>query len=479
VADEGRLIDSKYRLDAVLRTSPDAVVYTAQHTRIHRTVEVKTLAPSHPIEGHEAARLVREGRAAGRVAHRNVQSVVDSGVDETGRPFVVYEAIDGRTLGSLIAEGPIPLERAATLVHQLLEAIQTVHDAGMLHRSIGPESVIVAPFPGGELVKLTRFDDAVLLSEGNEAEPLVHAPPPAYVAPELRDGGKHTFASDVFGAGALLRALVTGSPVGATTDLPEMARRVVEQATAERVEERFVEADRFLYALSVVLDPDRARDLDTSDPLAADLHFLKLRRPTKITAVEPPRVEGRMKLLAVLLLIEAIYKELGDRWPALVERVPEVESLLPGAGNTETNRERGVLTAVVANVLSVADEIGGRGDLRFVAMLGERVGRQKIRKLLPTLAGPFRPDQLIQSFASLWSAVTRDGTVEILDAVPGAARFSVRDQPEPFLEITAFVAGLLRGALIEAGAKNPRVQTPTCEALGDAATVFRVRWDPW
>jgi hypothetical protein len=114
----------------------------------------------------------------------------------------------------------------------------------------------------------------------------------------------------------------------------------------------------------------------------------------------------------------------------------------------------------------------------LLAQLGERVGQRGFTRLSAELAHAKTPEEVLTAFPKLWSTLSRQGEVQVKVA-PGAATVTVRRQVDPRLELTALAAGILRGVLLHVGVPDPRVQTPTCEALGDMATIFRVRWDPW
>jgi uncharacterized protein (TIGR02265 family) len=482
------LIDGKYRLGEVIFSTRATVIHRAEHTRIQRDVEIKLLAASCPIDGPEAERMLREGRVVGSVTQRNIQSVVDSGVHEDGRPFVVYEALKGKTLGQLIAEHPkgMELPRASLIINQLLDAVAAMHAEGVVHRTIGPESAIVVEVRGADLLKLRFFQDATFAKEEKRDAP-TFLPPNEYIPPELVGGGRYDERADLYAVGALYRALLTGNPKGKLTNVTDTPRRAIQQAMAQRPLERFPEADLFQLVLAIVLGHRTVRDDGEvhEDPLAADLSYLKKRRPTAVSQHdgELPNARGvgeaRLELLAVLLVIEAVYKTLGDRWPELITRVPEVEQLLPGSGNTDLNRTRGISLTLVTSILAAVDELAGQNDLSLLAKLGERVGQRGFTRLSPDIAAAEGPKELIRLFPKLWATLSRQGEVEVEDVAPGTATLSIRRQVEPSLELTALTAGILRGVLGELGAVCPRVQTPTCEALGDEATVFRVRWDAW
>ncbi len=485
VDDVGRLLDGRFQLEALIAATEDAVVYRASHTAIQRTVAVKLLAAGAPPDGPLAARIAREGRAAGSVAHRNVRSVVDSGADEDGRPFIVYELLEGQRMDEVLAESPdgVPIERATALVTQLLEALAAVHAGRVVHRAIGPESIWVVKSRGEDLVKLAGFHDATLLTEQAEAGPPLRPAPTPYLPAEVVRGGPYSASADLFGAGTLLRALSAGTLDG-RPGLPDVVWRIIDQATASCAEERFRDADPFLHTMSLVSGGEVSTSVPPASPdgLSADLHYLVQRHKRRITRAgtmpEAPSGEAVVQLLSVLLMIEGLYKRLGGAWPELVRAVPEVEELLPGSGNTERNRQRGVPVALVSQILSTADVIAGDGRLAVVADVGISVG-ERVHRLAPSLPLPLQVRDVVAGFEEIWAGVSRVGEVVVLDVLDGALRLALTHESAPTVEMAAFAAGLLSGALREAGARDLRVHLTASAAVGDEATVFRASWDPF
>ncbi|MCZ7679449.1 MAG: hypothetical protein M5U28_12080 [Sandaracinaceae bacterium] len=165
-----RSFEGKYRIVEQLGGDGRVERYLAEHTAIRRPVEIHCLAPGETAEGEAAAQLARTARALGGATHRNLQSVVDSGRDGQGRPYVVFEALRGRPLEALLG-APMEPRRGARIVVQILEALRTLHDAGVVLRALSPAEIIVeAVSAGEELVKLRGLEEAALVLEGG-AEP--------------------------------------------------------------------------------------------------------------------------------------------------------------------------------------------------------------------------------------------------------------------------------------------------------------------
>ncbi len=474
----------KYQL--VQRLGDDGRVerYLAEHRQIGRTVELHCLAAGEDRDSDAAEQMLREARVLGSATHRNVQGVVDSGRDEDGKPYVVFEAMRGKSLASVIAESPrgIDPQAAARLVVQLLEALRALHDAGVVLRTLTPADVTLEKVTGDEqLVKIRRVQGAALLIEGG-AEPIADVKFTVYLAPELRRGASGADPRvDLFTVGVILRELLTGSPRGDDQALSDTARRALARACADDPDERFAVAEGFLQAAALLLPdtdrPEREQIPTPQDPLSADLQYLHLRRITRHGPGQEVRGDSRLNLLPVLLTIEAVYRRFGEGvWQELSKRVAHANALLPGAGNTPVHMDKGVPVPLFAEILLAVDQIAGDGDMALVAQLGEAVGQRGLRRLCPELPEPISADTIISGFAYIWSRVSLDGDANGRRTSQGSARLWVANQPTPSLELAGWTAGLLRDAFRQAGADEVEVFLIAAEALGDGRDLYGVDW---
>lgn len=476
------VLDGKFRLLGQLASGAETVCFLAEHTGIRRQVELKTLGQDVPFPGPAADRLFREARAMGTVSHPGLQGVVDSGMDPAGRPFVVYEAVRGTSIAELIAEHPsgVGAVRTGRIVLSTLEALRALHRAGIVARGLGPENVLVLPQRADdEPIKLRALERAAFLAEDAPTDEIPYTP---WLAPEIRRGGPGLDPRvDVYSAGLMIQHLLTGRTQPGTP-LPDTARRAIERATAEDPDERFPDVEVLMQAVALLTPTDARPPRDEmptpEDPLAADLHYLSLRRSTRHGQRTAASGHAKVHLLPVLLTIEAIYRRLGPpMWSELAAEVQAVDDLLPGAGNTELHLVNGVPVDLFSRVLASADAIAGRGDLALLTEIGEAVAHRGLRRLFPDLPTPLVAEALVDGFPYVWSRITMQGQPSQIERGPRSARLAVRGQVEPSLELSGFVAGLLRAAIRNTGVRRSEVMLTSCQALGDAVDIYGVSWE--
>ncbi|GAA2601453.1 hypothetical protein GCM10010411_38940 [Actinomadura fulvescens] len=201
-----QVIGGRYRVLAELGRGGMGVVWRAEDTFLGRQVAVKeVLSPS----GDAARRAMREARSAARLSHPSVVKVFDV-VEEDGRPWVVMEYVEARSLHEVIKQdGPLPPERAARVGRQLLSALDAAHRAGILHRDVKPGNVLLAK---GDRAVLTDFGIALMEGDATLTRAGGLLGSPAYIAPERFLGERAVPASDLWALGATLYAATSGRP---------------------------------------------------------------------------------------------------------------------------------------------------------------------------------------------------------------------------------------------------------------------------
>ncbi|CAA9382115.1 MAG: Probable serine/threonine-protein kinase pknL [uncultured Nocardioides sp.] len=208
----GRLLDRRYRIGPRIARGGMASVYEATDIRLDRTVAVKVMHPGLGDDDDFAQRFVREARAAAKLNHPHVVGVYDQG-DDDGVVFLAMEYVPGHTLRDVIrTEAPLSPARALSLLEPIVSALAAAHRAGLVHRDVKPENVLIGDEAHGGQVKVADFGLAKAISSDTQhtATGGVLIGTVSYLAPELVVDGRSDARADVYAAGVLLYELLTG-----------------------------------------------------------------------------------------------------------------------------------------------------------------------------------------------------------------------------------------------------------------------------
>ncbi|MFD8075422.1 protein kinase [Streptomyces sp. NPDC059718] len=208
-----RLIADRYRLGAVLGKGGMGTVWRAVDETLGRTVAVKELRFPHNIDEDEKRRLVtrtlREAKATARIRNTGAVTVFDV-VEEDGRPWIVMELVEGRSLSDAIREdGPLTPKRAAEVGLTVLDVLRAAHKEGILHRDVKPSNVLIAD--DGRVV-LSDFGIAQIDGDPSVTSTGMLVGAPSYISPERARGQKPGPPADLWSLGALLYASIEGRP---------------------------------------------------------------------------------------------------------------------------------------------------------------------------------------------------------------------------------------------------------------------------
>ncbi|MFN7944133.1 MAG: protein kinase [Blastocatellia bacterium] len=205
---------SHYRIVGKLGAGGMGEVWLAEDTRLERQVALKLLPAEFTQDADRLRRFMQEAKAASALNHPNIITVYDIGESEAGR-FIVMELVAGRTLRAVIAADN-SLETVLTLGQQTAKALSAAHAAGITHRDIKPDNIMVRD---DGYVKVLDFGLARLLptESGEDAATLAQQTTPgtvmgtiAYMSPEQARGEMVSHPSDVFALGIVLYELATG-----------------------------------------------------------------------------------------------------------------------------------------------------------------------------------------------------------------------------------------------------------------------------
>ena len=204
----GRLLDGRYRVEAQVAMGGMATVYLAMDTRLDRQVALKVMHADLARDEEFVNRFIGEAKSVARLSHPNVVSVFDQGRDGSYL-YLAMEYLPGRTLRNLLDErGWVPPREALAIMVPLLSGLAAAHRAGLVHRDVKPENVLVAP--DGHL-KVVDFGLARALTMGHQTRTGQIIGTVAYLAPEQVTGTGADARTDIYAAGIVLFELLTGT----------------------------------------------------------------------------------------------------------------------------------------------------------------------------------------------------------------------------------------------------------------------------
>lgn len=244
-----------------------ATVYLALDVRLDRTVALKVMHRSLAEDPSFVRRFIGEAKSVARLSHPNVVHVFDQGTDND----VVYlsmEYVPGKTLRDILRErGRLPAREALEIMIPVLAALGAAHQAGMVHRDVKPENVLMTD---DGRVKVVDFGLARAIEATNQTRTGVMIGTIGYMAPEQVTTGAADVRSDVYAAGIMLFELVTGqqpydgatpmsvayrhvhdtvpAPSSLVPDVPPLIDTLVAQATAREPDQRPADATAMLVA---------------------------------------------------------------------------------------------------------------------------------------------------------------------------------------------------------------------------------------
>ncbi|WP_422391694.1 protein kinase domain-containing protein [Arthrobacter sp. N1] len=206
---EGATVDGRYVVESRLARGGMSTVYLATDRRLDRRVALKVLYPHLADEPGFIDRFEQEAKSAARLSHPHVVGVLDQGVDEVEGQAIAYlvmEFVQGRTLREVLREqGRLTPRHALVLLDSVVEGLAAAHDAGLIHRDVKPENVLLSD--SGQ-VKIADFGLARAVSATTGTATLVGTV--AYLSPELVLGRPAEAQSDIYSTGVMLYELLTG-----------------------------------------------------------------------------------------------------------------------------------------------------------------------------------------------------------------------------------------------------------------------------
>jgi TOMM system kinase/cyclase fusion protein len=279
----GAIFQSRYEILSELGQGSFGQVYKARQRSTGQTVAVKLLRlPRQSDAGdvrNRIERFRRETRLCAELSHPNIVRLIDSGEAADGALYTIFEFVPGATLKDvLLAEGQLGVAEAVHLMTQVLDALSCAHASGVVHRDLKPENIMVTRTGARRNALVLDFGLGGFAHDAQAwTQPRITAThevlgTPCYAAPEQLRGEPPSTRSDLYSWGLILLECLTGDlPVrGASAQevimkqlgpepvpIPHWLRnhplgRVLELATAKRLEKRDIPIDRLVHMLATI-----------------------------------------------------------------------------------------------------------------------------------------------------------------------------------------------------------------------------------
>lgn len=272
-----------YRLTEEIGVGGMSVVYRAERIEadFEQTVAVKFLQRRlHATEA--ASRFRAERQVLARLDHPNIARLIDGGVADGGRPYLVMEHVEGMPITEYAEAHDLDLDERLDLLRQVFDVVEAAHRQLVVHRDVKPSNVLVAETEDGPLVKLLDFGIAKLLDDSMSVTRVQtrtgqQLMTPAYAAPEQVSGDEVTTATDVYQLGVLAYELLSGARPFDLTDksLTEIERILLEETPKKPSERGGAEAVQLRGDLDTIvlnaLRKEAERRYSSVEALASDL----------------------------------------------------------------------------------------------------------------------------------------------------------------------------------------------------------------
>ncbi len=226
----GRVLGGRYELLEEIGKGGMAYVYKARCVLLNRIVAVKVLRDDLDGDEEFLLRFNAEAQAAASLAHSNIVSIFDVGVDN-GRHYIVMEYVDGKTLKEYILEkGKLDYKEALSIAAQISDALSAAHAKNIVHRDIKPHNILITPSGVIKVADfgIARFGTGKTISNGNDILGSVH-----YISPEQAKGVSVDNRSDIYSLGVVLYEMLSGRLPFDGDNPVSIAMMQIEEAPAE------------------------------------------------------------------------------------------------------------------------------------------------------------------------------------------------------------------------------------------------------
>lgn len=304
-------LPERYKVVGKLGEGAMGTVLEVFDESLGRRCAMKVLSTDYSRSPGFLRRFMREATALGKLSHRGIVRVHDVNIGLDNRPFITMEVVDGVDLHEyLLRHGPMSILQAVEILVEALEALQYIHEQGIVHRDIKPSNLILSE----DGVRIVDF--GISLQAGRERSTYTsdRMGTPSYMAPEQWTGDASP-ASDIYASGRMLFTLLAGRP---PVDTAEKLRQVVpgvtkeleevyEMATAPQPGDRYPTAESLAQALGAALE--MAASQDPADAPGFGLHLNDSLLLDTTAPHSPADGPGRARRPGVAALFQRVEKK--------------------------------------------------------------------------------------------------------------------------------------------------------------------------
>jgi len=423
---DGSIIRGKYRLLAKVGQGGMGSVYKALHLAFDEMRALKVIAPELLVDDLFVKRFKHEAVITRRLQHPNAVRVDDIDEAEDGRPYIVMEFIDGKSLKKLIREeGPLPVQRVLSIIKQCAAALDAAHRLGMVHRDIKPDNIALVDTPDGEMVKVLDFG----IAKVKEAR--------------MGEGAGLTLT----GAGVVIGTPQYMSP---------------EQAMGKRGDELDGRAD--LYSLGVVMYQMLTADLPFKADTTMEMLLAHMQKPPAPIEVLHPELQVPQNVAALAMRLLEKNRDLRPASArALIQEIEKVEKDLMSPGRTRILTTDDLIDSS-RNRAQMGNDRGGMAvpippprpqPAPVRPMEPPRPAPQPVRQQPQIIAPPLPRPQPPESRWGMWTAL-----IVLLVGLMGGGLYIATRGPAPTPSVPATLTATLNAA-------------PTTVQKGQSATL---RW---
>jgi serine/threonine protein kinase/tetratricopeptide (TPR) repeat protein len=349
---------SHYKILEHLGGGGMGVVYKAQDLKLDRPVALKFLPPELTRDPEAKERFIHEARAASALDHQNICVVHDIGETDDGQIFIVMALYEGETLKKRIERGPLKLNEAVDLAHQIAQGLARAHEHGIVHRDIKPANIMLTSAGEAKIVDfgLAKLGGGTVLTRAGSTLGTV-----AYMSPEQARGEPADHRTDIWSLGVVLYEMLAGTrPFEAEYEQASIFRILNESPAPLSRPDIPKELEKIL-AKAMVKDP--AARYSRAEDMANDLRAVQ--QASQKPALVPKRPVWRRVLIpglvALALLAAGFWFFL--RPPAETEHRKSI-AVLPITSITKTESDQEFADGLHDHLLT---QLAGIRDLTVIS----------------------------------------------------------------------------------------------------------------